>query len=99
MARLRWTDEAVIWLEEVYRYLAQAQPQAASTTVEALYDQVQILIDFPQIGHKHHEAPEGEVRVLHWGHYRIPYLANGNDSIDILGVFHAALDIDAYAFD
>jgi plasmid stabilization system protein ParE len=96
MAKLRWTDEATIWLEEIYRYLAAESPQAASPTVETVYDQAQILVDFPQIGYKHREAPEGEVRVLLYGHYRIAYLIDGNDSIDILGVFHDALEIEAY---
>ncbi len=70
----------------------------ASTTLEAIYDQIQILIDFPHIGHKHHEEPEGEVRTLLFGHYRIPYLINGNEGINVLGVFHAALDADAYVY-
>lgn len=96
MAKLIWTDEAAIWLEEIFQYLARSNPSIALSTIEAVYDQIQILIDFPQIGHKHHEEPEGEVRMLLFGHYRIPYLINGNESINILGIFHAALDIDAY---
>jgi len=40
--------------------------------------------------------PEGDIRVLLYGHYRIAYLIRGKDYIDILGVFHGALDIDRY---
>lgn len=38
---------------------------------------------------------EGDIRVLLYGHYRIAYIIT-SDYIDILGVFHGALDIDRY---
>jgi len=31
-----------------------------------------------------------------YGHYRIAYLVKDDDNIDILGVFHGALDITRY---
>ena len=39
---------------------------------------------------------DGEIRILLYGHYRIAYLLKSESSIDILGVFHGALDIDRY---
>jgi plasmid stabilization system protein ParE len=96
MAELRWTEEAAIWLEEIFQYIAQDNPQAASRTVQAIYDKAQLLKDFPLIGHKHREETEGEIRILLYGHYRIAYLIHHRDRIDILGVFHTALDIDRY---
>lgn len=40
---------------------------------------------------------EGEIRILLYGHYRVAYLRRkGKDIIDVLGVFHGALDIDGY---
>jgi toxin ParE1/3/4 len=53
------------------------------------------LNDFPHLGHKYRDEPEGDVRILHYGHYRIAYLIT-DDFIDILGVFHGALDIERY---
>jgi plasmid stabilization system protein ParE len=35
-------------------------------------------------------------RILLYGHYRIAYLIKSADEIDVLGVFHGALDIDRY---
>ena len=40
--------------------------------------------------------PEREVRILLYGHYRIAYLVKSAEEIDILGVFHGALDIRRY---
>jgi len=51
---------------------------------------------FPEIGHKYRIEAEGEVRILLYGHYRIAYLLRPSFNIDILGVFHGALDIDRY---
>lgn len=34
--------------------------------------------------------------ILLFGHYRIAYLIRTDDLIEILGVFHTALDIDRY---
>jgi hypothetical protein len=33
-----------------------------------------------------------------YGHYRIAYLLKPDDTIDILGVFHDALDLERYLF-
>jgi plasmid stabilization system protein ParE len=37
-----------------------------------------------------------EVRILLYEHYRITYLIKQDGDIDILGVFHGALDIERY---
>ena len=39
---------------------------------------------------------EGEIRILLYGHYRIAYLLQTSLIVDILGVFHDALEIDRY---
>lgn len=54
--------------------------------------------DYPRIGYKYRDEPEGEIRILLYGHYRIAYLV-GEEKITILGVFHGALDIDQYISD
>lgn len=36
------------------------------------------------------------VRTILYGHYRIAYLVKDDGNIDILGVFHGALDITRY---
>jgi toxin ParE1/3/4 len=96
MAKLRWTDEAASWLEDIYRYIAQDDPQAAWRVVTSIYEKTQMLGSFPRMGHAHRSEPEGEIRILSYGHYRIAYLIRSEDLIEILGVFHTALDIDRY---
>jgi toxin ParE1/3/4 len=97
MARLIWTHEAEQWLHDIFDYLAQDNPDAAARVVRGIYDRAQVLIDFPEIGYRYRTEQEGEIRVLLYGHYRIAYLRRaGSDWIDVLGVFHGALDIDRY---
>ena len=95
MAKLRWTYEAEIWLKDIYDYIALDNPHAAEQVVEGIYVKAQILIKHPEIGHKYETLEKEDVRILLYGHYRITYTLV-NDCIDILGVFHGALDIDKY---
>ena len=96
MAKIRWTPESEKWLKEIYDYIAQDNRNAAQRVVMGIYKRAQILKVFPEIGYKHRSEAEGDIRILLYGHYRIAYLIRGKDLIDILGVFHGAMDIDRY---
>ena len=96
MAKINWTNESEIWLKDIFDYIAQDDPRAATKVVSGIYKKAQILKKFPQIGHEYRMVPEGEIRVLLYGHYRIAYLIKDKTHIDILGVFHGSLDIDRY---
>ena len=38
MAEIRWTEEAVLWLQEINDYLLQSNPTAAQRVVEGNFD-------------------------------------------------------------
>jgi len=95
MARITWTDEAQSWLRDIYDYIATDNPQAAADTVDGIYARTQALTDFPELGARY-LASARHVRVLLYGHYRITYLVRDDGDIEILGVFHGALDITRY---
>lgn len=96
MAEIRWTEESAAWLEDIYKYIAQDSPGATGRVVKGIHDKVQVLAEFPEIGYKYGTRPEGDIRVLPYGHYRIAYLVRGTDTVEILGVFHGALEMDRY---
>jgi toxin ParE1/3/4 len=96
MAEIIWTEEAERWLKDIHDYIAQDNPAAAEEVLSGIYQRAQILLEFPEIGYKYRSEPEGDIRILLYGHYRIAYLIKGKDRVDILGVFHGALDIDRY---
>lgn len=96
MAEIRWTEEALTWLHDIYDYIALDDPSKAGKVIQSVYERTQILKQFSEIGYLYRKESEGPIRILLYGHYRIAYLVRANDLIDILGVFHGALDIDKY---
>ena len=95
MAEISWTEEAQRWLTDIFEYVATENPQAATRTVLGIYERVQDLARFPEIGSRY-AASSRHVRILLYGHYRIAYLIKGDGNIDVLGVFHGSLDITRY---
>ncbi len=86
MAEIRWTEEAI----------AQDNPSAAGKVVAGIYERVQLLRSSPALGHRYRAEPEGDVRILLYGHYRVASLAKGRDVVEILGVFHTTVEIEKY---
>ena len=95
MATITWTEEAQRWLEDIFGFIAGDNPQAAERTVHGIYERAQVLANNPEIGHRY-LASSRNVRILHYGHFRIAYLVKPDGNIDILGVFHGSLDITRY---
>jgi toxin ParE1/3/4 len=96
MAEIRWTDEAAAWMEDIYKYIARDSPDSAARVLQGIYDTVQILSEFPETGYRYRRTPEDDIRVLLYGHYRIAYLSGKEDVVEILGIFHGALEMDRY---
>lgn len=95
MAEINWTEEAHRWLNDIYGYIAADNPPAAAQTINGIYEQVQALARFPEMGYRYW-ASQRNVRILLYGHYRIAYLIKDDGNIDVLGVFHGSLDISEY---
>jgi plasmid stabilization system protein ParE len=74
MAELRWTREAEQWLQDIYEYIAIDNPVAAKRVIAGIYDKAQLLRQFPELGQKYRSEPEGDIRIVLYGHYRIVYL-------------------------
>lgn len=98
MAEIKWTAEAEQWLRDIFAYISADKPEAACRVVEGIYEKAQLLQRFPEIGHRYDRYPDLNIRILLYGHYRIAYLIKPDGNIDILGVFHGALEIDRYLF-
>jgi plasmid stabilization system protein ParE len=96
MGKIKWTEESERWLRDIHDYIAQDSPEAAQKVATGIFERAQLLAQFPKIGHIYRFEPEGEIRILLYGHYRIAYLLRKDRYVEILGVFHGALDIDRY---
>ena len=96
MAEINWTRESEIWLEDIYNYIAADDPEAAERTITNIYEKAQLLTKHPQLGYKYEPEVSREIRILLYEHYRITYLVKPDGNVDILGIFHGALNIDRY---
>lgn len=94
MAQVVWTEEAKRWLQDIYDYIAADNEAAAYRTVLAILTRAETLLAFPETGYRYREHPE--VRVLLYGHYRIAYMISAARDVQVLGVFHGALDMGRY---
>ena len=56
----------------------------------------QLLCEHPRLGQRYEPIDNREVRETSYGHYRIAYLIVSETRIDVLGVFHASMDIERY---
>jgi len=95
VAKITWTDESRRWLEDIFEYIAADNPDAADATVQGVFERAQALAENPEMGHRYPHSSR-KVRILHYGHFRIAYLIKADGDVDILGVFHGALDITKY---
>lgn len=96
MVEIYWTNEAEFWLKDIHDYIAQDKKPIAKKVVSEIYQKVQILKTYPRLGYEYENDENKEIRILLYGHYRIAYLIKDEYTIDILGVFHGALDIERY---
>jgi len=96
MGQVSWTDEAVSWLRDIHDYITNDNPEAAQRAVLGILDKTQTLLRFPHRGYRYEGESERDVRILLYGHYRIAYLIGGDGDIDVLDVFHGALDVKRY---
>lgn len=79
-------------MEEIHEYIARDNAAAASRVARGIYERVEQLLRFPELGHRLTLPGKRDVRVLLYGHYRIAYRLHP-EVIEILGVYHGALDI------
>ena len=96
MAQIVWTLEAANALEAIHDYIADDNPEAALNVVNGIYEKIQLLCKHPRLGQRYSPIANREVREILYGHYRIAYLIKTEDQLEILGIFHGAMDIERY---
>ncbi len=90
---IRWTEEASSNLEQIYNYIARDNSINAERVINGIFKKVQTLSAHPQLGYTYYSRSGSETRVMIYGHYKIIYLIN-NSAIEILGIYHGAMNID-----
>jgi plasmid stabilization system protein ParE len=90
--RLVFDDLALADLEGIYDWIAKDNPIAAKAVGERLFESVEHLIDFPQMGHAGRDEDTFE-----WVVPRLPYIVvyeiyRERDELIIVAIVHGAQD-------
>lgn len=96
MAEIVWTLEAARCLEDIHDYITADNPTAAHKVASGIYEKIQFLRAHPRLGQRYEPIVTCEVREILYGHYRIAYLVKSEERIEILGIFHGAMEIERY---
>lgn len=95
MARLIWTEPALLDLNEIAEYIALDDPQAASRYVQKVFDRVERLEAHPQSGKRPPELTRSPYREVVIPPCRIFYRVEG-DAVYILYIMRAERLLRSY---
>jgi len=90
--KLVFDDRAIGDLEDIYRWIAQENPEAARAVVDRIVASVELLASFPYMG-----RPGRDEGTREWVVPRLPYIviyevSEKRDEAIIIAVFHGAQD-------
>ena len=94
MARLSWTDQAVVDLTNIADFIAKDSVKYAKITVTRIRTVAKQLKEFPLSGRKVPEMNTDHIRELIMGNYRIIYFIVSSERIDIITVHHSSKRLD-----
>lgn len=89
--KIVWSPRAIGTLEGVVRHIANFNPEASRGVGQRILAKVQLLNQFPRLGHVFAKLAREDVREVTLRPYRIIYqVRDGNRSVTILAVWHGA---------
>lgn len=97
MIRITYTEDAAQDLEEIYRHIAQDNPDAAERHREKLKQRCESLTHQPRMGRKRDEI-RPEYRSVSEGDYIILYRVVAEDTLAIMRVIHGKRDFRRLTF-
>lgn len=96
MGQVRWSEEAVTWLQDIRDFIALDSPESAARVIAGIVERAEYLERYPEMGYVFRKFPPYDIRVLLYGHYRIAYRVLVEEHVEILGIFHGSIDPDRY---
>jgi toxin ParE1/3/4 len=86
-----WTENALVDLESIVRYLLNRNPPAADIVRLSILDSIELLKRFPFIGPHYERDTTGRAREIVSGSYRIFYrVIEDPKRVEILTVWHSS---------
>ena len=89
MVKIEWTERSLEDLNEIHDYIAWDSKSYANLFIKKIYNTVQKLKEFPNIGRIVPEVNIPTVREIIFQNYRIIYRIM-NDFVEIVTIFHGS---------
>ena len=87
MVKIKWSDAAKSDLKGIIEYLSQDSPQYAEYLYERIFESIDNLKSFPEMGRRVLELKNPNMREIILQNYRIVY-QYFEDKIEIITIFH-----------
>jgi toxin ParE1/3/4 len=92
---IRWSRAAVLDLQLIYDYVADASPANADAVIDRILRGVSVIADFPRSGRIVVGMPVAGLREVVAADYRVIYRLDG-DRAEILAVVHGRRDLGRF---
>jgi addiction module RelE/StbE family toxin len=89
MVEVKWTELAILDLNDIGEYISKDSIRYAEITIERLFVSIDILESNPYAGRVVPEFGTESIREIIKGNYRIVYRVVSEKRIDILSVHHS----------
>ena len=84
-----WTDNAILGVREVGSFVNEHQPGGGAAIVDAIFDRLAEVLDFPESAPAHPTAGDPRVRRLVYSRYVIIYrILEQSRVVEVLSVRH-----------
>jgi len=89
MVRIEWNERALEDLNEIYEYITRDSKNYAKLFVKKIYENIQKIKDFPNIGRIVPEVNNPSIREIIFQNYRVIY-RNKIEYVEIITVLHGS---------
>lgn len=89
MAKIKWSKDSIDDLKEICRFIALDSPYYANLLKDRMFEMVEHLELFPEMGRQVPESDDPAVRELIYKNYRIIYQIKEN-YLEIITVIHGS---------
>ncbi len=90
MAKIGWSEEGLKRFRQILEYIEEDSPQNATKVANAIWNRIQQLKEFPELGRMVPEFNRKDLRELIVYNFRIVYRVKSQDNLEIVGIHHSA---------
>ena len=90
MAKIGWSKEGLKRFRQILEYIEEDSPQNATKVANAIWNRIQQLKEFPELGRMVPEFNRKDLRELIVYNFRIVYRVKSQDNLEIVGIHHSA---------